>query len=389
MGYKTKNRDEHLLNDGQPKRILALDGGGLRGILTLGILQRIEDILRKKHGNSPDFRLCHYFDLIAGTSTGSIIAAGLALGWNVEEIYKKYIDLGNKVFQKDLLRQGWVRAIYDETKLIEELQQAYGKDTLLNSDKLQTGLLIMTKRLDTGSPWPISNNPKGKYFNNIDGSFIGNGDYPLWQVVRASTAAPRYFESQTITIAEKEGYPAVEGEFVDGGVSPFNNPAFQAFMYATLAGYNINWQKGEDKLLLVSVGTGLPDPAVERKITAIGHAFHSLLSLMKDCATLQEILLQGISRSDTVRTIDREIETASGEMLYNKPLLTYLRYDVDFKEESIQKLYPELTDREEIKSLSEMDIPENMDILHKLGKKAGERDVKESHFIDIFNLSEK
>ena len=62
-----------------PKRILALDGGGIRGALTLGCLERIEAILRQRH-RRPDLRLCEYFDLIGGTSTGAIIAAALAIG---------------------------------------------------------------------------------------------------------------------------------------------------------------------------------------------------------------------------------------------------------------------------------------------------------------------
>ena len=70
----------------RPKRILALDGGGIRGALTLGYLKRIEEILRKQHDDDPDFRLCDYFDLIGGTSTGSIIASCLAIGMKVEEI---------------------------------------------------------------------------------------------------------------------------------------------------------------------------------------------------------------------------------------------------------------------------------------------------------------
>ena len=110
MTYTQKSRDEHLDNDGQPKRILALDGGGLRGILTLGILQKIENILRDRHGNDSGFRLCHYFDLIAGTSTGAIIAATLAMGWTVEQVRKKYMDLGKTVFERSLLRQGLLRA---------------------------------------------------------------------------------------------------------------------------------------------------------------------------------------------------------------------------------------------------------------------------------------
>ena len=90
----------HLSNETSPKRILALDGGGIRGALTLGYLQRIEDILRKQHGGGPGFTLSDYFDLIGGTSTGSIIASCLAIGMKVVDIKNMYMDLGGKIFGK-------------------------------------------------------------------------------------------------------------------------------------------------------------------------------------------------------------------------------------------------------------------------------------------------
>ena len=62
-----------------PKRILALDGGGARGLLTLGVLGELEKELARRSGDANKFRLAHYFDLIGGTSTGSIIATTLAL----------------------------------------------------------------------------------------------------------------------------------------------------------------------------------------------------------------------------------------------------------------------------------------------------------------------
>ena len=73
-----RSLEQHLDPSVTPKRILSLDGGGIRGVITLQFLEKIETILRKRHGDNPDFRLCHYFDLIGGTSTGAIIAAGLA-----------------------------------------------------------------------------------------------------------------------------------------------------------------------------------------------------------------------------------------------------------------------------------------------------------------------
>src|SRR5262245_27899737 len=344
MPYVIKDRDQHLEKDGAPKRILTLDGGGLRGILSLALLQRIEDVLRQRHGADAGFRLCHYFDLIAGTSTGAIIAATLALGWTVEELRAKYMDLGETVFTKSLLRQGLLRAKYDETKLIAQLKKVYGAKTTLGGPELKTGLLIVTKRIDTGSPWPISNNPAGKYFNTRPKGVVGNGDYPLWQVVRASTAAPAFFDPESITIARARGAQAVTGEFIDGGVSPFNNPALMSVMYATMAGYRLAWPTGSDKLLVVSIGTGAAAPAVTHARAAAKQAVNALLSLMNDSATLQETLMQWLSSSRTARSFDQEIGDLHNDLLGGEPVLCYLRYNVDLRGEAVKSLDPTLTD---------------------------------------------
>ena len=387
MNYAIKNRDQHFNKDNQPKRILALDGGGLKGMLSLAILQKIEDILRKRHGNRDDFRLCHYFDLIAGTSTGAIIAATLAMGWTVEAIREKYESLGNKVFEKSRLRDGKIRAKYDEKKLIKELKAVYGEDTKLGDKKLQTGLLIVAKRLDTGSPWPMSNNPKGKYFIAETPGIINNSDYPLWQVVRASTAAPSFFDPEKIDIAEIPGYKTVQGEFVDGGVSPFNNPALQALMYVTVDSYNMGWPLGEDNILLVSIGTGIADPKVESASLAGFHAINSLQSLMQDCSVLQEIILQWISQSKTAREFDPEIRDLSRNLIGGTPQLSYLRYDADLSRTGVTQLDRNITDLELIDSLSTMDAPENMSLLHHLGQRVAYRDIKPGHFPAKFDLS--
>ena len=337
MAYKIRTRDEHLLNDGSPKRILALDGGGLRGILTLSYLAEIESALRERHGGSKDFRLSHYFDLIAGTSTGSIIAAALARGMAVADIIKKYNDLGQRVFQKSWLRQGYVRAFYDEAGLIKELKDVYGPDTTMGDPSLQTGLLVITKRLDSGSPWPISNNPRGRYFGvRPNQSVVANSQYPLWQVVRASTAAPRYFDPERIVITQGSGeQKSVQGEFVDGGVSPFNNPALQAVMYATFDGYRIGWSTGADKLMVVSIGTGSRDPKTAPASLAMENALKAVISVMDDCADLMEILLQWMSSSHTARVIDREMGDLRHDSIAPAPLINYLRYNITLSKESL------------------------------------------------------
>src|SRR5262249_52434112 len=155
------------------------------------------------------------------------------------------------------------------------------------------------------------------------GGTIGNSEYPLWQVVRASTAAPSYFDPERITIASSPGVAPVVGEFIDGGVSPFNNPALLAVMYATLGGYRIGWPTGADRLLVVSVGTGASDPTVKPSKLAAQGALKALLSLMEDCAALQETLLQWMSSSRTARPIDSELGDLGQDLVAGAAAISY------------------------------------------------------------------
>jgi len=385
MAYRVLTRDEHFQRAGR-KRILALDGGGLRGILSLGILRRVEALLKERHGNDEAFRLCHYFDLIAGTSTGAIIAAALATGMTVDEVIGHYQRLGREVFTKDWFRKGVVRARYDEQTLITHLKRVFGKDLTLGDDSMRTGLLIVTKRLDTGSVWPLGNNPRGQFFRAKDSdTWISNGDYPLWKVVRASTAAPSFFDPEPIQISAQAGKKKVVGTFVDGGVSPYNNPSLQALMYATLDGYKVKWPTGADKLLMVSVGTGASAANQTPSQIAAKGAIKALFSLMDDCAALVETMMQWMSTSPTKRTIDIDIGNLGGDLLAGAPLLTYLRYNVTLSADEIETLHPGLSERN-LESLGEMDNPKNLDLLLELGQTAGGQKVLADHFPPEFDL---
>lgn len=174
-----------------PKKLLAIDGGGIRGVLALEVLQRIEDLLKAKSGNI-DFRLAHYFDYIAGTSTGGIIATALSVGMSVAEILELYTETGAQMFVKaNLLRR--LRYKFEDEPLAERLKEAFKQETTLGSDNLQTLLLLVMRNATTDSPWPISNNPYAKYNDS-------NHKFPLWQLVRASTAAPNYFPPEVIVL---------------------------------------------------------------------------------------------------------------------------------------------------------------------------------------------
>lgn len=384
--YKVRTRDEHWATDGTPKRILALDGGGVRGILAIGYLECIEELLRARHGGSDNFRLSHYFDLIAGTSTGAILAAGLAKGMRVSDLRKLYEELAVSVFKHNFFRRGYLRAKYSAKKLREYLNDIFKKNTM-GSLSIETGLLVVAKRLDTGSTWPMSNNPGNPFFvAGPDDSFLSNEDYPLRKVVRASTAAPSYFAPEFIEISRDGDRP--HGEFVDGGVSPHNNPALLALQLVTVEGFGAKWPLDPDKLLLVSVGTGAAQPGCSKSLFAGQHAVKSLLSLMDDCAESVETILQWLSDSPTARKIDTSLNDLKLDLLAERPLLQYLRYNVLLESDWLDKNLNKLMTDHEIRKLKEMDRPENMPLLSELGVQAASRQIKEHHFPPGFDLLE-
>ena len=110
----------------RPHRMLALDGGGIRGLITLGILNRIEALVREKTGQ----QLWEYFDYVSGTSTGAIIAAGLAVGMNTTDLTEFYTSCGNDMFEPARLLER-LKSLYTADPLRQKLQKVFGADTTL------------------------------------------------------------------------------------------------------------------------------------------------------------------------------------------------------------------------------------------------------------------
>jgi predicted acylesterase/phospholipase RssA len=273
----------------RPRKLLALDGGGIRGVLTLEVLSALEDKLKAATRSDDSFRLGDYFDYIAGTSTGAIIAAGLSLGLTAKEMLEFYVDSGKAMFKKPFfLKRLWYK--YVSAPLAGELQKKFGKDTALGSEKLRCLLLVVMRNVTTDSFWPVSSNPLAKYNLGGEGehkrSFEqSNLSIPLWQLVRASTAAPVFFAPEVVDVGESGG----EKErfvFEDGGVTPYNNPAFLLFRMATVNSYNLNWETGEENLLLISVGTGAA-PKIDNKISGTGKF------LLKNAAIIPSAMMYG------------------------------------------------------------------------------------------------
>src|SRR5690348_17205822 len=105
----------------RPRRMLALDGGGVRGLVTLGILERIESLIKEKTGH----RLCEYFDYIAGTSTGAIMAAGLAQGMTTAELIDFYKSSAKQMFEHSWLAER-IKYFYTADPLKAKLQEVFG-----------------------------------------------------------------------------------------------------------------------------------------------------------------------------------------------------------------------------------------------------------------------
>jgi hypothetical protein len=375
------SKQQHLDRNVTPKRILSLDGGGIRGILTLEYLGVIEGMLKKRSRNA-DFRLCHYFDLIGGTSTGSIIAAGLACGMSVDELKKLYRDLGNSIFKSKFWKKGILAPKFPSEPVRKALEEQLGDQTTINSDRILTGLMIMTKRLDTGSPWPLHNHPEARYAAQ-DGKLL------LSHVVRASTAAPTYFEPQTIDIAARDG-TVVRGSFVDGGVSPFNDPALQLLMLALLDGHGFRWSGGKDKLLLISVGTGTHKKTFSSEelegMVAAAQGLRALQSLMDDCSRMNQAMLQWLTNCLTPWQIDRAMQNMELDSKGGPQLATYARYNV-LLDPSWMKTALEIDQTAaDVERIAEMDKPANMDELVRIGEIAASKQVKEQHFPASFDI---
>jgi hypothetical protein len=359
----------------RPRKLLALDGGGIRGIITLGMLEKIENDLRTKLGKGDDFVLGDYFDYVAGTSTGAIIAAGISKGMSVKEMLSFYKDKGKDMFDKNFLFKKW-KALYESGPLLEMLKETFGEETdlVISNGKFKCLLMIVTMNRTTDSPWPISNNPFSRY--NDLARLDCNARIKLYQLVRASTAAPVYFPPETIQWDPND--PDKRFIFVDGGVTPYNNPAFLLYRMATHPAYRLNWETGEDKMLVVSVGTGAaPSEGIYHNLldTATSIPANLMYAMQVD----QDINCRTFGRCTYGEKIDREL----GDMILNNDLsvntckkFLYIRYNVTLTRDGLDSYG--LTDIEP-EDVRKMDSVAHIDQLVKVGQAAASQ-VSLDHF---------
>jgi Patatin-like phospholipase len=407
------DRDRHLFGPG-PKRILALDGGGVRGAITVAFLERIEDILSKYYGR--DVRLGDHFDFIGGTSTGSIIASALALGYRAAEVREFYTKLAPLAFKRQRWSLPIFQATFDVRGLRAEIEKIIG-DLELQSEKLITGLCIVTKRVDTGSPWIIANNPKAPYWEDGYGH-EGNRRLKLATLVRASTAARHFFDPELIPISSRKSqlpqaavapldkpllarflHTVLErlhlrakpvpdttdyGLFIDGGVSPHNNPSLALLMMTTLKPFQLCWPPGPDNLSVTSIGTGTFRPRLNYHDLGFTRfpqlAYHALMSLMTDAEVMVLSQMQWLGECSTPWVINSEIGTLAGDGPPGGKLFRFMRYDVRLEMAWLQDLGLNIP-QAEIARFRTMDDPGIVQDIYEIGRVAAERQVRPEHWL--------
>jgi len=302
------------------------------------------------------------------------IAACLAIGLEVTEIKRLYLTLGREIFRKKKVKV-W-EALFNEKPLEAGLQQVVG-DVTLGDPAITTGLCIVTKRADTNSTWPLLNHPAGRFYAENCGIL-------LRRAVRASAAAPVMFLPAQIEYA-----PGQWGTFVDGGISMSNNPAFQLFLIATLRGFPFRWPVGEQRLLLVSVGTGVWQWQIDAEAMARDKLWSWVAHLpgmfLQDASAQVELMLQYLSRSPTPWAIDSEIGDLTDDFLTAEPALTYLRYNVRLERAELERL--DLADvARRVNALRSMSGSQNAPHLARIGEAAAAEQVREEHFPPAFDI---
>ena len=219
------------------RRILSLDGGGIRGLVSCVWLSGVEDALAQ--GGKPG--LLHNFDLLAGSSTGAMVACGVSLGFTPAQLAQFYREHRHTIFPGmagrlwsragRLFTQGVSAPRYDAKGLERVLKKVFGTATLGDAKKP-----LLVTSYDTIARKPI-------VFKSFKPE---HAHLPMWEICRASSAAPTYFPAHPMTVEGRKR------AMIDGGVVA-NNPTACAIAEALRKDARVD---GAQNLVVLSVGTG-------------------------------------------------------------------------------------------------------------------------------------
>jgi predicted acylesterase/phospholipase RssA len=227
----------------------------------------------------------------------------------------------------------------------------------------------------------LLNNPRSKYWETPeDQGFIGNRYFPLAKIVRASTAAPHYFDPQPIRILENAD-PFV---FVDGGLTPHNNPSLAMFLTTFIPAYGLGWPVGAENLTIVSVGAGTFRESISpRELTngpTLSLALHAMTQQISANQQLTLMLMSLMGASPTPWIINDEV----GDLGNVKPplgaLFRFLRYDVKLEADWLHEVLGVAVDPDTLKQARRLDNSDSMLFLEEIGRKAAGLQVLPEHW---------
>ncbi len=231
--------------ENKPFKILSIDGGGIRGVFPAMFLTNLEAELKAK--GREKWQIYQNFDLIAGTSTGGILAIALALGIPAQEIYELYLNEAKNIFGK---KKGFLKQIFNASherdvleKLIREKFKETnpdGKDPVLKDCK--TNVCIPIFDLLHGKPSVLK--------NDYHPRFTRDYHIPAYQAALATSAAPTFFTPYDTEYTDMNGVNKSFKNKVDGGVFA-NNPALLGIIEAQEA-----FKQKLSDLRVLSLGTG-------------------------------------------------------------------------------------------------------------------------------------
>jgi hypothetical protein len=222
----------------------------------------------------------------------------------------------------------------------------------------------------TGAPWVITNSPNAKYNHpDLEGN---NLKIPLYQLIRASTAAPIYFRPEAITHAGQSWL------FLDGAVTPYNNPAFLMYLVATLPAYGNSWPDGVDHLRIVSVGTGRMRvrfaKLLESQVNVFDQAAHAVNALIDSNNQHQDLTCRAFGRCQFGEPLDSELGTLiADELNAGQPrCFRYVRYNHNLTSEEAAR-------GAKIPGFFSVDNLQAIEFLRDLGRDFAERSVRLEH----------
>lgn len=255
-----------------PYKILSLDGGGIRGIIPAMLLAHVEKVT--------DRPIHELFDLIAGTSTGGILALALTRDITsdggprpAEQLVDLYGEEGGRIFKQNFWRRLPGAGAFEEKYPhdgVEDVAREYLGDTMLS--EARTEILVTAYELEGRTPF---------FFRSRKAKTDPAFNYPMWRVARATSAAPTFFEPHKL---EDGVDPAKYYSLVDGGVFA-NNPAMCALAEALGLGESL------DDVIMLSLGTG-------QHTRPIRHDDARAWGLAKWAVPITSVMMDGVS--DTV-----------------------------------------------------------------------------------------